>query len=1185
MKIVLKNTLKVLLAVMMFSTLSGVNNSIHAEVNEDYPLWIGGKQVNSNYLSGEGWEYDPQYNILTLNGVNITTGYVDGFDTYGIYYEGSKDLTIELAENSVNTIGGDASQITNGIYSSNSDSLEEADITILGSGSLTIIIEADSAAGIRVFGNLEISGDSTLITTVSGEFSVGVCTEKDMIIDGSIVTAIVSGDSTVAINTDNIVIKNKSTVTATSSGDYSEGISAYDVYDQTTQTPGEVSIIDSTVTAKGLGENSYGINTLADGTVFIDSDSIVNVTGDESAIIGLVKNDIAGTGWTNTQATEGKASILEKPDGQDLSEYKKVQFPTEVDYPLWVDGVQVSSINMSDVLADDETNKGKVSFEPVTQTSPAILTLNGVNISKGYTYNDYVYGIRYTGSDPLNIVLEKDSENIIKKADGSFTVGVFSRGDNVDITISGEGTLDVSGTSGGLVSYGNVTIEEGDIITTGTADNGDGIRVSNGNNIIINGGKLIASGNNKALNGKVTNEIAGTGWTNTQGSEGETEIPISADSTLNYKRVQFPAVEYYPIWVAGVHVSKNNKDDVLGDGTVSFVPATESAPATLILDNADITEGFTDENGTYGIYYIGTEELKIELAADSDNKISNSNYYAGIYSNTADQGVTISGAGKLMVSTSLRNGTGIFVYNNIVINGSTVNVSVDGVYSDGILSKNNGTIKIKDSTVTLNASGAESDCFDAKNIDIINSSVNVYGENNGINNSSGDDGTVSIDANSKVTVVGGKNAINGLVINAVAGTGWMNKDGTGEKEEIEVSETARRLEKDYLKVQFPAESSKASQTITAEDITVSFDDTGVKVSATTSGDGKITYAVKDGYQEYIGIMTETGELSIIKVPSDGKAYITVTASETENYLSASKDVTITINKADPQYKAPEAKTNLKYNGSAQDLVTAGTATGGTMYYCIGIDQQTPTAFGTKIPSALDAGTYYVFYHVKGDENHNDTDVLGPITITIAKATGSVTSNNQKPVPIDGLKYSEEGVELLKAPEELPEGYTKVRYSMDNGKTWTDSIPKGQGGDYTIKVKYIGDKNHNDFEGDYETTVSVQNSYSANDTEWTKGSNFGDLIIYKAKVQDEQTYGKFVNVRVDDETDVLDPSNYDKGKGSVRITLKPAYLETLSVGEHTLTAYFLDGAVSTAKFIIKERSKPVTPSYIPPKTGD
>jgi hypothetical protein len=58
---------------------------------------------------------------------------------------------------------------------------------------------------------------------------------------------------------------------------------------------------------------------------------------------------------------------------------------------------------------------------------------------------------------------------------------------------------------------------------------------------------------------------------------------------------------------------------------------------------------------------------------------------------------------------------------------------------------------------------------------------------------------------------------------------------------------------------------------------------------------------------------------------------------------------------------------------------------------------------------------------------------------------------------------------------------------------------------------------------------------------------------------------------------VDAKSYEAKIGSVIITLKPEYLETLAAGEHTLTVMFDDGDDVTVKFTIEE---PLTPA-----TGD
>ncbi|MDO4805340.1 MAG: hypothetical protein Q4A32_11035 [Lachnospiraceae bacterium] len=62
-------------------------------------------------------------------------------------------------------------------------------------------------------------------------------------------------------------------------------------------------------------------------------------------------------------------------------------------------------------------------------------------------------------------------------------------------------------------------------------------------------------------------------------------------------------------------------------------------------------------------------------------------------------------------------------------------------------------------------------------------------------------------------------------------------------------------------------------------------------------------------------------------------------------------------------------------------MSAGTAEGGTMQYALGTETEATEQYTTSIPTATDAGTYYVWYKVVGDENHTDTEAVC-VTATI-----------------------------------------------------------------------------------------------------------------------------------------------------------------------------------------------------------
>ena len=185
-------------------------------------------------------------------------------------------------------------------------------------------------------------------------------------------------------------------------------------------------------------------------------------------------------------------------------------------------------------------------------------------------------------------------------------------------------------------------------------------------------------------------------------------------------------------------------------------------------------------------------------------------------------------------------------------------------------------------------------------------------------------------------------------------------------------------------------SDKGTQTITADDVTATYGDTDKSVSAIVTdpatGGGAISYAVNDGSADYIDVNATTGALTIKKVPADGKAYVTVTAAGTAAYEQATKEVTVTINKANA-VPATVTANNRTYDGTEKPLVTVDDSmlVGGDMQYALGTATEATEPYTTSIPAKTEVGTYYVWYKVKGNENHNDAD---PKVVTVKIATPS-----------------------------------------------------------------------------------------------------------------------------------------------------------------------------------------------------
>ena len=130
-------------------------------------------------------------------------------------------------------------------------------------------------------------------------------------------------------------------------------------------------------------------------------------------------------------------------------------------------------------------------------------------------------------------------------------------------------------------------------------------------------------------------------------------------------------------------------------------------------------------------------------------------------------------------------------------------------------------------------------------------------------------------------------------------------------------------------------------------------------------------------------------------------------------------------------------------------------------------------------------------------------------------------------------------------------------------------------------------------GSYSVTMTVEAvgdipSYSIIDGangEWTLNS--GKTLAFRA----DGDFSKFIGVKVDNA--LIDAKNYTAVSGSTIVTLNAEYLNTLSVGPHTLTIVYNDLGKCTTNFVIKAANsntpaKPNVGNTTPvksPQTGD
>ena len=261
----------------------------------------------------------------------------------------------------------------------------------------------------------------------------------------------------------------------------------------------------------------------------------------------------------------------------------------------------------------------------------------------------------------------------------------------------------------------------------------------------------------------------------------------------------------------------------------------------------------------------------------------------------------------------------------------------------------------------------------------------------------------------------------------------------------------------------PADAGTYTAKVTAGTATASVDFT---ITPKTVSSPAITLSpescIYDGTAKEPAVTVKDGTTTIPESEYDvsysdntnvGTAKVTVTDKTGGNYV-VSGEKTFTIAKAEPAFTAPLAVADLIYTGDEQELVTQGTTEDGTMEYSLD-----GNSYSEDIPTAVNVGSYTVYWRITGDNNHSDK-APSTLTVSIAKADSDALS----PMPVQGLVYTGEEQALLT----VPTGNAVVYYyklTDDGGNDITDystEIPTGtDAGMYNVTWYAEGDDNHND----------------------------------------------------------------------------------------------------------------------------
>ena len=265
-------------------------------------------------------------------------------------------------------------------------------------------------------------------------------------------------------------------------------------------------------------------------------------------------------------------------------------------------------------------------------------------------------------------------------------------------------------------------------------------------------------------------------------------------------------------------------------------------------------------------------------------------------------------------------------------------------------------------------------------------------------------------------------------------------------------------------------------------------------------------AAKFGTPSFTYSTAEDGEYTAAVPTAAGKYFVKAAVEGTNDYSGAEKVVSFEIKKAKPAYTAlPEAVENLKYDGSAHALVAAGATADGTVKYRLGEDGE----WSENIPTATNAGSYEVWYRIKGDDAHADIEAEEPIAVVIAQADVTVTAPTAK----TGLEYTGASLALVE-PGSVTAGTMMYRIGGEGG--WSESVPTAvNAGKYTVQYTVTVDENYKKpQDGEVEIVIAKANATVTAPTAKTltytgsaqeliaAGSVVGGKIQYKLSAETE-----------------------------------------------------------------------------------
>ena len=863
----------------------------------------------------------------------------------------------------------------------------------------------------------------------------------------------------------------------------------------------------------------------------------------------------------------------------------------EMSYGLYVGNVQVTSDNLTINSDDNASISGSAVFDAETNT----LTLNNFSYSgPGYNGSGEGGGIDYRGSSDFNILLVGNN-TITKSGDSSInnSHGIYYRDTSYGqhkLVIDGEGTLTIgfdssrtgSKSNGIFCEPGGFEINGGTVTSNaGRGNESAGIYASRF--LTFNGGNFTANGyyttayesrgiycSTITINGGVVkgttpvdNSYAAYGFhsSNVTINDGEV-IAIGKNAFSSSYGVKLGSETKLTTLLAGDdEASSTERTSVSGLNSVKYAHIYASQPIASVTAGSETTDydSFSDALSAWtdgstlvllkDAEHPGAIEISGARKLDLNGHKLTTNDHFYIPSGSSLEVCDSKGGG--LINAEYRVGA-VFWLNGgkLTLNGGTVkgDISTAGmvdIAANAELTMNGGKI-----------TGTSTGRYDASVIRFTGSNGKFTMTGGEISDTTTQGGVTYFEKlDVSINISGSAKIYNNKLESGASQNLYIPNDI-----KININGDMDDSAKVFLSMQTPGVFTDSTNTNYNDASKFTSDDPTYTVGKNADGQlilgepvsRSVTFKVVNGSWDDDTTADKTvdlegasgGELKLTEddIPAVGskpadtyKAGSWDTTPDTDTAIT--EDVTYTYtyeNKEKAEITtAPTAKT-LTYNGSAQALVTAGTAEGGEMRYALGNEESAEGEYSISIPTAVEAGDYYVWYMAAADEEHLDSDTAF-VKVTIAPKLLTVTAD-----PVSKT-YG-------KAEPEL----TYTAEGLVGTDTLTGELTREAGenvGTYAIKQGTLSASDNYTlaFEGEDLTINKAAITITADDKSSKYKSDIAELTY---QVGGDYVDGDDLGVTISTSADSTSPvGEYDI---TVDWNENPNYTAKLSNGKYTIT---------------------------------